>query len=103
MYLHALLSLLLSFNIGSGVVSEIIIALLIALVLFIVFKIGKFVIKLVLGILINSILGLLSIFALDWLFGAGIPLTLPILIATALFGLPAVFVFVILRLFGVPL
>lgn len=81
-------------------IGEIILVALIGIVLFIVFKIGKSILKLIFGIIINSILGIIAIFALNYLFKIGIPLGLATLIPTALFGLPAVGTFVILRFFG---
>ncbi|MGI0100235.1 MAG: pro-sigmaK processing inhibitor BofA family protein [Candidatus Micrarchaeaceae archaeon] len=80
---------------------EIVLIALIAVVLFIIFKIGKTILKLILGIIINSVLGLAAIFILNYFFGLGIPVKLYTLIPTALFGLPAVGTFVILRFFGI--
>ncbi|MDE1828023.1 MAG: pro-sigmaK processing inhibitor BofA family protein [Candidatus Micrarchaeota archaeon] len=77
--------------------SEIVLVVAIFLVLYIIFKLGKSIF----GLLTNSILGLISIFALNSLFGIGIPISWLTIIATALFGLPAVAVMVILRLFGI--
>ncbi|HUB92770.1 MAG TPA: pro-sigmaK processing inhibitor BofA family protein [Candidatus Saccharimonadales bacterium] len=76
---------------------EILIVLAILAVVFIIFFLGRFII----GMLVNSILGLLSIWILDSLFNLGIAISAPVIIVTALFGLPAVLVIVILRLFGV--
>lgn len=84
----------------STLIGEIILIALIAVVLFIVFTIGKTILKLIFGILANSILGLIAIFALNYFFNLGIPIHLYTLIPTALFGLPAVGTFVILRFFG---
>ncbi|MDE1850848.1 MAG: pro-sigmaK processing inhibitor BofA family protein [Candidatus Micrarchaeota archaeon] len=77
--------------------SEIVLLVAILLVIFIIFKSGRFII----GLLTNSILGLISIFAVDALFGIGIPINWLTIIATALFGLPAVAIMVILRLLGI--
>ncbi len=90
-------------SLGSATVSEIILFVLIAIVLFVIFKIGKSILKLLFGILANSILGVVSIFVLDYVFGMGIQIKAYVLLAAALFGLPAVGTFVILRLFGVPI
>ncbi len=81
-------------------IGELILVALIAVVLFIIFKIGKSILKLIFGIIINSILGLVAIFALNYFFHLGIPVQAYTLIPTALFGLPAVGTFVILRFFG---
>ena len=55
----------------------------------------------VFGIIANSILGLAAIFALNYFFNFQIPIHLYTLIPSALFGLPAVGTFVILKFFGV--
>lgn len=81
-------------------IGEIILIVLIGIVLLIVFKIGKLFLKLIFGIIINSVLGLIAIFALNYFFNVGIPIAAYTLIPTALFGLPAVGTFVILRFFG---
>lgn len=85
---------------GGALFSEIILFVLIAIVLFIIFKVGKTILKLIFGIIANSILGILSIYLLDYFFGLGIPLALYTLVPTAIFGLPAVGTFVILKLLG---
>ncbi len=87
--------LLLAIATGS-IVAELLIAVAIVAIVFIVFSLGR----LLIGLLANSILGLISIYLLNSIFGLGIPYTWPIIIATAIFGLPAVFVLVILKLGG---
>jgi len=100
---------LLQLSAGSTLFSEIIIVVIIAALLFVIFKLGKFILKLLFGIIANSILGIIAIFALNYFFALDIPVGLSAstglatLIATAIFGLPAVATFVILRFFGVPL
>jgi hypothetical protein len=81
----------------SGLVSIALPIVIILIVLFILFKLGKFVLKYVLGVIVNSVLGFIAIFILNALFNIGIPFTWPIIIATALFGLPAVGTMVILH------
>ncbi len=89
-------------SIGSTLLGEIILIALIGIVLFVILKLGKGILRFIFGIIANSILGLIAIFALNYFFGLGIPLQqLYVLIPTALFGLPAVGTFVILRFFGV--
>ena len=88
-----------SLGLGGGIISEVILVALIALVLYIIFKLGK----LIIGIIVNTIVGLIAIFLLDYFFHIGIPIAWVTIIPTALFGLPAVAVLVILRLFGIPL
>ncbi|MGC8676490.1 MAG: pro-sigmaK processing inhibitor BofA family protein [Candidatus Micrarchaeia archaeon] len=85
---------------ASGFVSEILILLAIILVVYIIFKLGKFILKLVFGIIANSIMGFVTILAANYFFGMGIKYTLGVLIATALFGLPAVGTLVVLKVFG---
>ncbi len=77
-----------------------VVALVILAVVYIILKIGKRLLKWVFGIIINSILGFIAIFALNALFGLAIPFSLPVFIATALFGLPGVGTIVILKLAG---
>ncbi len=93
--LPALLPLLFALPFGPAV-SEILVVIAIILVVFIIFRLGKFL----LGLLVNSILGLIAIFLLNAIFGLAIPITLAVIVATAIFGLPAVFVLVILKLGG---
>ena len=80
-----------------------VVALAILVGIYIIFKIGKNILKWIFGIVINSILGFLAIFLLNYVFNLGIPFNLPVIIATALFGLPAVGTLVILKLMGVAL
>ncbi|MDE1825538.1 MAG: pro-sigmaK processing inhibitor BofA family protein [Candidatus Micrarchaeota archaeon] len=86
-------------NLFGSLTSEIVIVVAIIVVLLLIFRLGKFII----GLLTNSILGLIAFFALNYLFGLGIPISLPIIVVTAIFGLPAVAIIVLLRLMGVPL
>ena len=89
------------FQVAGSVLSEIILIVLIGAVLFFVFKIGKFIFKVIGGLLANSILGLISILVLNSVFGLGLVLSLLGWIIVAVFGLPAVFIIVILHLFGI--
>ncbi len=86
---------------SSTLISEVILIGLIALVIFIIFKVGKSILKLVFGLIANTILGFIAIFALNFLFNLGIPIHIYTIIVTALFGLPAVGTLVILKFFGV--
>jgi len=79
---------------------EVILIVLIAIVLFIIFKLGKSILKLLFGLILNSVLGLIAIFAMNYFFNIGIPIAAYTLIPTVLFGIPAVGTFVILRFFG---
>ncbi len=71
----------------------------IVLVIFILWKLGK---KLV-GILVNSIFGIILMLLLDYIFNVGIPITIPTILSVAIFGLPGVGTLFILKLFGVSL
>lgn len=84
-------------SLGGSIASEAILVLAILAVLFLIFRMGKFI----LGVIINSILGLIAIFALDAIFSIGIPINVLTIVATALFGLPAVAIMVLFRLGGV--
>ncbi|HUY69999.1 MAG TPA: pro-sigmaK processing inhibitor BofA family protein [Candidatus Baltobacteraceae bacterium] len=99
----ALLPALPSVSIPAGLAGELILVVFIAVVLLIVFMLGKKILKLVFGIIANSVLGLISIFILNMVLNIGIPIKVYTMVAAAVFGLPAVGTFVILRLAGVPL
>lgn len=88
---------------GSGIVSELIVVALIALVLFIVMKLAKLFLRLVFGIIINSILGVMLLFILNYLFGLGITLTWAVFVPIAIFGLPATGTIVLLKVLGATL
>jgi hypothetical protein len=85
--------------VGGGVL----VVVLMVLLLGVIYLIGRPLLKLIFGVITNSILGLIAIFAVDFLFNLGIPLRLYTLIPTALFGLAGVGTLIILRLFGIPL
>lgn len=86
--------------ISSTLISEIIIVAIIAIVIFVIFKMGKTILKLIFGIITNSILGLIALYLLNYLFSLGIPIHIYTLIVVGLFGLPAVGTLVILKFFG---
>jgi hypothetical protein len=74
-----------------------VIALVIIAAIYIILKLGKKFLKWIFGILINSILGFVAIFLLNYFFALGIPFSLAVIISTALFGLPAVGTIAILK------
>lgn len=82
---------------------EIVVIIAIAVLLYIVYKIGKSLIKIILGIVINSVLGVGVVYLVDIFFNIGIPLKVYTLVPLALFGLPAAGTMIILRLFSVVL
>ena len=86
-----------------SILSEALVILGIALAVFLIYKIGGFLLKIIFGLIINTVLGFIAILVIDYVFGLGIPLSIPVIVSTAVFGLPAVGVLVILKLFGVPL
>ena len=88
-----------AFGIGSGIVSAILLIVGIAIVIYIVFKLGKFI----LGLVVNVILGFIAIVLLNTIFGLGIPWNWVVIVITALLGLPGVLLIVILKLLGVML
>lgn len=91
-----MLDTLLTITAGS-VLSEIVVIAAILLVLYVIFKLGNVLI----GLLLNSILGLIAIWLINAIFGLGIVFNLLTWIVVAIFGLPAVAVIVILKLIGI--
>ncbi len=83
------------------ILGEVILIVLIGIVLFVIFKLGKGLLKILFGIIANSVLGLAAIFALNYFLDFQIPIHLYTLIPTALFGLPAVGTIVIMKFFGI--
>ncbi|HIH50584.1 MAG: pro-sigmaK processing inhibitor BofA family protein [Candidatus Micrarchaeaceae archaeon] len=83
------------------ILGEVILIVLIGIVLFVIFKLGKGLLKILFGIIANSVLGLAAIFALNYFLNFQIPIHLYTLIPTALFGLPAVGTIVIMKFFGI--
>lgn len=84
---------------AGSIVSVFVLILLIFLVLYIIFKLGN----LILGLVINVILGFISIYVLNSLFALGISFDLVVFIITAILGLPGVVIIVALKLIGIPL
>ncbi len=83
-----------------AIVQYALVALVILVLIYLILKIGKNILKWIFGIVINSILGFIAIFILNAFFGLAIPFTLPIIISTAIFGLPAVGTIAILKVMG---
>lgn len=90
-------------SLGGGLLGELVIIGLIALVLFIIMKLGKSIFKLVFGIIINSVLGVMLFFLLDYFLNLGIAFSLGMLVPIAIFGLPATGTIVLLKLMGITL
>lgn len=88
--------MLLSIILGP-IVSEIIVIAAILLILFVILKLGN----VILGLILNSILGLIAIYLVNSLFNLGIAYNLITIIVVAIFGLPAVAVIIILKLVGI--
>ncbi len=81
---------------SGSLVGEILVVAAIIVVVFLVFFLGR----ILMGLILNSVLGLIAIYLLNLIFGLGIPYSLAVIMATAIFGLPAVFVIIILKLGG---
>ena len=80
-----------------GILAGLIILVGVLLVLFVVFSLGR----LLLGLLVNIILGFLSIVIINAIFNLGIPWDLLVIVITAILGLPGVAIIVILKLLGI--
>ncbi len=80
-----------------SIASEILIIAAIFLVLFIILKLGQ----LLIGLILNAILGLIAIFMVNSIFGLGIVYNLLTLIVVAVFGLPAAAIIIVLKLIGI--
>lgn len=91
--------MLLAIAVGSlgPIASEIVVIAAILVVLFIILKLGKILI----GLILNSILGLIAIYLVNTIFSLGIIYNLLTLIVVAIFGLPAVAIIIILKLIGI--
>ena len=96
--LFAIANILLAATLGPAV-SEILLIAAILLVLYIILKLGK----LILGLILNSILGLLAIFAVNYLFNLGIAYNILTVIVVAITGLPGAAVIILLKLIGIPI
>lgn len=72
----------------------------IVILLLIVGFVGKLLIRLIVGIIANSILGFIALWLISFLFGITLTLTDPVLACIALFGLPGVGTLLILKLYA---
>jgi lipopolysaccharide export LptBFGC system permease protein LptF len=88
--------MLLAITVGP-LASEILVIAAILLVLYIILKSGNIII----GLILNSVLGLIAIYLMNALFSLGIAYNLITIIVVAIFGLPAVAVIVVLKLIGI--
>ncbi len=86
-------------GLGTGLLSEILVIIAILLVIYVIFKLGKFLF----GLILNVVLGFISIFVLNAVFSLAIPWDWLVIIITAILGLPGVAIIVILRLIGITL
>jgi hypothetical protein len=80
-----------------GIASELLLIVAIAVVLLIIFKFGN----IILGLIINSILGLIAIWLANSILSLGIIYNWIIIIAVAIFGLPAAAIIIILKILGI--
>lgn len=84
--------------IGLGpVASEVVLIAAIILILFIILKLGK----LILGLILNSILGLLAIYLVNYLFNLGIAYNILTIIVVAITGIPGAAIIILLKLVGI--
>lgn len=79
------------------VLSEIVLIMAILVVLFIIFKLGN----LILGLILNSILGLVAIYIVNYLFNMAIAYNFLTIIVVAITGLPGAAVIILLKLIGI--
>lgn len=85
-----------------AILPEIVVLIGLALVIFVVWKLGKFILKLVFGIITNTVLGFVVFFvANSYFLSVAIPINLPIMLSVALFGLPGVGTIILLHVLGV--
>jgi hypothetical protein len=83
----------------SALVSEVVVIAAILVVLYIILKFGGILV----GLIVNSILGLILIYAVNVIFNLGIVYDLLTWVVVAIFGLPAVAIIIILKLIGIPI
>ncbi len=88
--------MLLAITLGA-IESEVVVIAAILVVLYIILKFGGILI----GLVLNSVLGLIAIYLVNVIFNLGIIFNLLTLIVVAIFGLPAVGVIIILKLIGI--
>lgn len=89
-------NMLLALTLGP-VVSEIVLIMAILLVLFIILKLGK----LILGLIVNSIVGLLAIYLVNYFFSLGITYNILTIIVVAITGIPGAAIIILLKLIGI--
>lgn len=89
-------SFLLAITLGP-VLSEIVLIMAILVVLFIILRLGK----LVIGMILNSILGLAALYLVNYLFNLGIAYNLLTIIVVAITGIPGAMVIILLKLVGI--
>ena len=82
---------------AGAVASEIVVIAAILVVLYVILKFGGIII----GLVLNSVLGLIAIYLVNVIFNLGIIYNLLTLIVVAIFGLPAVGVIILLKLIGI--
>lgn len=71
--------------------------------LFVVLKMGRFVTKLIVGFVMNVVLGLILLFIAHSMLGINFSYTMPELLSILFFGLPGVGTMIVLKLSGVAL
>lgn len=86
---------------GTGIISELIIIAAIAALIFIILKLGKTLLKIIFGIVINSVLGIIILLLVNYFFALGIILSIGLMVPIAIFGLPATGTVILLKLLNV--
>ena len=87
---------------ASSLLLELLVFASAVVVIFIIFKLGKFLFKLIFGIVANSLLGIIIILLANYVFNMGLDLSLKTLLPTAIFGIPGIGTIILLKLLGVP-
>ena len=92
-----------SLTLVTAFLSELLIIAEIVVLFFFISRIGKFLVRILFTFLLNAILGIASVLALNSALGIGIAFGAPVLLSSVLFGLPAVGTMIILKLAGLAL
>jgi len=74
-----------------------------AIAILVIWKVGKLIFKIIFGIITNTILGFVTLFLANSVFGLSIPFSVPVIISTALFGIGGVGTVIVLQFFGIPI
>ena len=84
----------------NSIVSIVLIVVGVAVVVLVLKFLGKGLMKLVIGLVLNTVLGFIVLLALNYFFGITFQYSMAEIVALILFGLPAVGTFILLKLVG---